>query len=175
MKFCSECGTALEDKYLEKEGMIPYCLHCGQFRFPTFNTAVSIIVLNETEDKTLLIKQYGKDDYILVAGYINKGESAEHAVCRELHEEVGMEVIKLSFNKSAYFAKTNTLMLNYSCKVNGETLRYDKDEVDYAQWLTLSEARKQIKQHSLAQEFLEYFCDYRFHTGVFAEERYIPK
>lgn len=175
MKFCSECGTALEDKYLEKEGLIPYCQHCRQFRFPTFNTAVSVIVLNEAEDKALLIKQYGKDDYILVAGYINKGESAEHAVCRELREEVGMEAIELSFNKSAYFAKTNTLMLNYSCKVNSETLQYDKDEVDFAQWLPLAEARKQIKQQSLAQEFLEYFLKCQCYDGSFSRKVHIPK
>ena len=41
MKCCYECGTPLVEKYLEKEGMVPYCPKCGQFRFPIFNTAVS--------------------------------------------------------------------------------------------------------------------------------------
>lgn len=157
MSYCSECGTALEEKYLEKEGMIPYCQHCKEFRFPGFNTAVSMIVLNESENKMLLIKQYGKQDYILVAGYVNKGESAEHAVIRELQEEVGVKVSHLTFNKSEYFKKSNTLMLNYICKSNSEVLDCDMEEVDAAAWFPISEAREKIKQGSLAQGFLEHF------------------
>ncbi|MNO15946.1 NADH pyrophosphatase [compost metagenome] len=157
MKYCMECGTELEGRYLEKEGMIPFCPHCQEFRFPVFNTAVSMIVLNMAEDKVLLIQQNGIPDYYLVAGYINKGESAEHALIRELREEVGIEVSKFFFNKSEYFGKTNTLMLNFICQSTNEILNFDTDEVDYAEWFTISEALQKIKQGSLAQKFLEYF------------------
>lgn len=157
MKFCTECGTALEEKHLQKEGMVPFCNHCNQFRFPNFNTAVSMVVLNASEDKILLIRQYGKPDYILIAGYVNKGESAEHALIRELQEETGIEISNFFFNKSEYFKKSNTLMLNFICKAISEKINWDSDEVDHAQWFTVSEARRNIKQGSLAQEFLEHF------------------
>ena len=68
MKYCYECGTKLMDKYLEGEGMIPYCEKCGQYRFPIFNMAVSMEVLNPSQDKVILIQQYGRTRNILVAG-----------------------------------------------------------------------------------------------------------
>lgn len=157
MQYCTECGTKLEKKYLQKEGLIPFCHHCKEFRFPNFNVAVSMIILNMSGDKILLIRQYGMPDYNLVAGYVNKSESTEHALVRELQEEVGIEVSKFFFNKSEYFEETNTLMLNFICESINEKLNCDPDEVDYAEWFPVSEALRIIKQDSLAQEFLEYF------------------
>lgn len=47
-----QCGTKLEKKWLESEGKeIPYCPTCKDYRFPVFNTAVSMIVMNEDKDK----------------------------------------------------------------------------------------------------------------------------
>ena len=57
MKYCYECGTLLELRELDDEGLIPYCKSCEQYRFPIFSTAVSMIVENPTKDKILLIQQ----------------------------------------------------------------------------------------------------------------------
>lgn len=162
MKHCLDCGTLLEEKFLEKEGMIPYCGHCKAFRFPTFNVAVSMIVLNETEDKILLLRQKTMVGYNLVAGFVNKGEAAEHAVTRELQEEVGIELLDYRFNKSEYYEASNTLMLNFICKANSESLVCDEDEVDYAQWFSIEDTRATIEQGSLAHKFLEYFIAHPF-------------
>lgn len=77
-KHCFECGTALIEKELEEEGIVPYCPKCQQYRFPMYNVAVSMIVVDEETGKILLIQQYGKPFYILVAGYVNRGEAEEH-------------------------------------------------------------------------------------------------
>ena len=119
MNYCMQCGTKLVMKYHESEEKdIPYCSTCSDYRFPVFNTAVSMVVTNQAEDRILLIKQYGRDRYILVAGYINKGEDAEHAVIREVEEEMNLHVVNVRFNHSHYFAKSNTLMLNYTAIVD---------------------------------------------------------
>lgn len=154
MKYCVECGTKLEPKALEGEGMIPYCSNCGQYRFPIFNTACSMVVFNKKKDKILLIQQYGREFYILVAGYVNKGECAEETVRREVKEEVGLNVIDITFNKSKYYAKSNTLMLNFACVVDDEDLSGMTSEVDRADWFPIEEAKKQIRDGSLAEEFL---------------------
>ena len=54
-KFCQECGAELVGKELENEGIIPFCPKCNQFRFPMYNVAVSMIVINEQTNKILLI------------------------------------------------------------------------------------------------------------------------
>ena len=52
-KHCFECGTALIEKELEEEGIVPYCPKCQQYRFPMYNVAVSMIVVDEETGKIL--------------------------------------------------------------------------------------------------------------------------
>ena len=138
MKFCVECGNKLENKFLEHEGFIPFCNKCNAYRFPIFSTAVSMVVLNEEKNKTLFIRQYNKPRNILVAGYINKGETAEEAVKRELFEEIGVEPIEMVFQKSKYWEKSNTLLFNYYVTIKGEIK--PNYEVDSYAWFDLDEA-----------------------------------
>ena len=116
-KFCRECGTKLVPKELENEGIVPYCPSCGQYRFPQYNVAVSMIVVNEEKDEILLIQQYGRPSYILVAGYVGRGESLEDAVVREVREETGMTVSHMKFNRTQFFEKSDTLMCNFTAFV----------------------------------------------------------
>lgn len=164
MKHCYECGTKLTEKFLEGEGTIPYCETCQKFRFPIFNTAVIMVIFNPTKDKILLIQQYGRSRNILVAGYVNRGESAEHAVAREVMEEVGLRVVECTFNKSEYFEKSNTLMLNFVCVVDSEDLSHMTDEVDRAKWFTVEEAKENIFHGSLAEKFLLKALEKGFYT-----------
>ena len=140
MKYCSECGTKLIEKECEIDGLVPYCPTCKQFRFPMFNSAISTIIFNPTKDKILLIKQYGKNFNVLVAGYITKGENAKETLIREIKEEVNLNVIDYTYNDNEYYQPSNTLMHNYAVVVD---------------WYSIEEARKQIKQGSLAHSFLE--------------------
>ena len=60
------------------------------------------------KDKILLIKQYGRDHNVLVAGYVNQKESLEETLIRELEEEIGLKVKAYRYNRSEYFPNTNT-------------------------------------------------------------------
>lgn len=155
MAFCSVCGTELVLKELKDEGMVPYCEKCKAFKFPTFNTAVIVIVFNPSKDKILLLQQYGNTFNILLAGYVNKGEKLEHTVIREVKEEVSLNVKALRYMKSEYFEKSNSLMCNFICVVDSDELHRKEDEVDRAQWYSLEDAPKAIKQGSLAAKFLD--------------------
>ena len=86
MNYCMQCGTKLHLKHHDTEGDVPFCDTCGAFRYPVFNTAVSMVVTNPAKTKVILIKQYGRPHYILVAGYVNRGEDAEHAAVREVRD-----------------------------------------------------------------------------------------
>ncbi|HIZ24900.1 MAG TPA: NUDIX domain-containing protein, partial [Candidatus Gallimonas intestinigallinarum] len=84
--YCRDCGAKLSLRFLENEGLIPYCERCGAFKFPYFPVAVSMTVVNRQENKILLARHTGEQDYKLFAGYIKKGETAEKAIPRELKE-----------------------------------------------------------------------------------------
>lgn len=156
MKYCVECGNKLEIKMLENEGMIPFCNKCNAYRFPIFNAGVSAVVLNKERNKALFIRQYGKDRNILVAGYINKGESAEEALLRELSEEIGVKPIYYEFQKTHYWEKSNTLLINYFVVLENEIINPNY-EVDSYEWYDLDTAYQVVAKGGLAEEFYKHY------------------
>lgn len=152
--YCIKCGHELIEKKCDFDGMIPYCPNCQEFCFPMFNSAISAIVLNPTRDKILLIQQYGSQENILIAGYINKGENAKEALSREIKEETDLDIVSFEYNDNEYYKKTNTLIHNYTVVVDSEVF-HTNHEIDYAKWYPLAEALEKIKPHSLAKSFLE--------------------
>lgn len=160
-KHCFECGTALVERELDGEGVVPYCPECQQFRFPMYNVAVSMIVINEQNVTILLIKQYGKPSFVLVAGYVNRGEQVEHAVGREIKEETGMTVSRIQFNRTSFFEPSNTLMCNFTAFVKDDSELSTNAEIDSFQWFSPEEARQNIRPNSLAERFLNAYLDER--------------
>lgn len=154
MNFCSVCGTRLYPKMCGDEGMVQYCDNCKEFRFPMYNSAVSNVIFNKSKNKLLLIQQYGMKANILVGGYINKGETPQQALQREIMEEVGLKAVSWDYNDSIYFEKSNTLIHNFVVTVDNEKFKIKEDEVDLAQWFTIEQAVEQIKPNSLARKFL---------------------
>ena len=159
MKYCMECGTALMDRELEHEGMVPFCPRCREFRFPVYNVAVSMIVVNEENRNTLLVKQYGKDFYRLVAGYVNRTETLEHAVVRELKEETGLTAERIRFNRTRFFDPSNTLMCNFTVFVRNDRELNPNYEIDSYAWFSFDEARKNVNPEILAGRFLNAYLD----------------
>ena len=157
MTYCSKCGSELIEKECFNcgisEGIVPYCSKCDEFRFPPFNTAVSMVVCNKDYSKILLIKQYGRDFNILVAGYVTKGENLENTLKRELKEETGLNVLSFKYNESQYFEKTNSLICNFIIQADNEDLKLTS-EVDSAKWYSINEVKDAIKKNSLAEYFL---------------------
>lgn len=158
-KHCWECGAALTEKPLEGEGIVPFCPVCGEYRFPMYNTAVSMIVTDEKTGRILLIQQYGRPSYILVAGYVNRGESAENAVRREILEETGLHAGRIRFNRTRFFEPSNTLMCNFTAFVSDADRLHTNCEVDRYSWFSPADARRNIRPNSLAAAFLNAYLD----------------
>ncbi|MCR5576734.1 MAG: NUDIX domain-containing protein [Oscillospiraceae bacterium] len=153
MNYCMRCGARLTYKEHPTDGAVPYCESCGDYRFPVFSTAVSILVMNPERTHVLLITQYGKPHFILPAGYVDKGENAEHAVRRELNEELGMIPLSVRYLCSHYYEPSETLMLNFAVTVE-ETEPQPNWEVDSWRWFPLDEARKTVRPGGLASRLL---------------------
>ena len=146
------------EKVLEGEGIVPYCPRCQQYRFPMYNVAVSMIVTDEETGKVLLIQQYGKPTYILVAGYVNQGEAEEDAVVREVLEETGLHVKNLRFYKSQPWTFTDTLLFGFFAELDGsDKITVQEDELAEAGWFHRSEIPEDQSRISLTGEMMEQF------------------
>lgn len=151
--YCRDCGEKLTLRFLEKEGLVPYCTKCEKFKFPFFPVAVSMTVVTRAEDKILLAKHVGDEEYKLLAGYIKKGESAEKAIPRELKEETNLTAIKWRFHASRFHDAKNVLMLNFIVTAEEGEIKCN-EELEETRWCTPDEARSLIKPQSTAEYFL---------------------
>ncbi len=158
--YCPACGTKLHLKEQSHEAPALYCDSCEEYRFPVFSAAVAVTVLNPDRTSIILIRQYNDPDPVLVAGYIDKGETAEDAVIREVREELGMTVQEISFLRSRYYAPSETLMLHYIVSV-AECAAAPNWEVDSWEWVPVERALTQVRSGSLAETFLLDFEEYR--------------
>ncbi len=153
--FCTECGEKLTLMFCKGEGLVPYCKNCAEYRFPQFATAVSMVVVNRAKDKILLARNKGENDFVLFAGYIKKGESAEKAIVREFKEETKLNTVKYRFMSSRYHEPKNVLMLNFLMVAEEGESAIDEEELDEIKWFTPDDALKAIKPDSTAEAFLK--------------------
>lgn len=160
MRFCPECGTKLHLKEQPHDVPALYCDCCKAYRFPVFSIAVAVIILDPEQENMVLVRQYGELDPVLVAGYVDKGETAEDAVVREVKEELGMTVHSLSFLRSHYYAPSETLMLNYAV-TTAEKSAEPNWEIDSWEWVPAEKARTRVTPGGLAETFLLDFEEYR--------------
>ncbi len=150
---CPVCGTRLVQKEHPTDGPALWCDACGDWRFPLFSAAVTAAVWNLEHTALLLIWQYGEKDPVFPAGYVDKGETAEQAVKRELREELGIAVENLRPVCSRYYAPSETLMLHFSVET-AATRATPNGEVEAWRWLTPAEADRLITG-GLARELLD--------------------
>ena len=154
LNFCPVCGARLSPRPHPTEPPTLWCERCRDWRFPLFSCAVSGVLLDKRGEKLLMIRQYGEPEPVLVAGYVDKGETAEAALLREVREELGMTACRPRFLGSHYYAPSQTLMLNFLAELEEMDARPNA-EVDAWAWLPVSQARAQVKPGGLAQILLD--------------------
>ncbi len=114
-----------------------------------------MVVTNRQKDKILLAKHIGHEGYILFAGYIKKGETAEKAVTREFKEETKLNTVKFKYMGSRYHEPKNVLMLGYLIMAEDGEPVIDEKEIENVKWFTFDEALEAIKKDSTAEAFLK--------------------
>ncbi len=160
LNYCPECGKILRIKEQQHADPALYCDSCQEFRFPIFSTAVAAVLLNEEHTHMILIRQYGEAKRVLVSGYVDKGETAENAVVREVREELGMTAGSIHYLGSHYYLPSETLMLNYAATVS-ETVAVPNWEVDSWEWIPIDEALPGVEPGDLAEDLLQDYEIYR--------------
>ena len=153
--YCPHCGTKAVLKEIGDEGEIPYCPSCETPLWDMFSTCTICAVVNEFDEIALLRQNYvSTTNYVCVAGYMKLGEAAEETACREIEEEIGLKVERLTFVRSYPYEKKGLLMLGFRADVKkGEfTL---SGEVDAVEWVKLSEALSKLREGSIAWQLVK--------------------
>ena len=130
-RFCARCSAALDE---DSQLTARRCPHCQSLYFPRIDPC--IIVLVKKEGKILLARhvQRNQDIYACIAGFIEAGESAEHAVEREVYEETGIRVKNIRYQTSQSWPFPGQLMLGFTAEYAGGGFRLQADEIADAGW-----------------------------------------
>nr|XP_046233424.1 nucleoside diphosphate-linked moiety X motif 13 isoform X2 [Scatophagus argus] len=103
-----------------------------------------VIVLVSAGKRCLLGRQssFPRGMFSALAGFCDMGESLEETVCREVAEEVGLEVHSVSYSSSQHWPfPHSSFMLGCHASVNPAytQLNVDHSELEDARWFSLEE------------------------------------
>jgi len=153
-RFSGCCGTKTEPDTVERALVCP---SCGSKTYPRINPAVIVGVKNG--DRILLTKyKSGFAHNALVAGFVEFGETLEQTVRREVMEEAGIHVKNIRYYKSQPWGIALDLLAGFYCEVDGDdTIRMDRSELKYAEWVRREDIILQPSDHSLTNEMMKRF------------------
>jgi NAD+ diphosphatase len=137
---CSRCGAPTTSA---KGGSIRRCTVDGSEHFPRTDPAV-IMLVTDGRDRCVLGRQaiWPAGRYSTLAGFVEPGESAEHAVAREVEEETGIAVRDVAYRGSQPWPFPASLMLGYRAICDADAQPVARDgELEDARWFTKDELR----------------------------------
>lgn len=137
--FCAVCGSPTK---LGEAGYMRACQNdgCKAQHFP--RTDPVVIMLVTRADQCLLGRNKrfpNRKRYSTLAGFVEPGESMEEAVRREVFEETGVVVGRVSYHSSQPWPFPSSLMIGCIAEAESEDIIIDPSELQDALWLTRNE------------------------------------
>lgn len=162
-QFCSRCGESVTAASQGERAMV--CTNCRFRQYPRVQPCVITAITRSNpltgETQILLAHhhRYGRQksplQYGLIAGFVEVGESLEHAVMREVGEEVGIKVTDINYVSSQPWPFPSNLMLGFrACHASGEIV-LQEDELSHADFFDLSDLPKIPFKGSIAYNLIE--------------------
>jgi NAD+ diphosphatase len=160
-KFCASCGHQnelgdsgfkLECKNLDCKSnnkalnkIVPSNIH-----YPRVDPVVIMLIVNPAKTHLLLgrKRQFPKNMFSCLAGFIEAGESIEEAVRRESYEESGIYTDHVVYHSSQPWPFPSTLMIGCLAYATSTEINIDNQEIEEARWFSLDEVDLIVKgQH----------------------------
>ena len=134
-RFCGACGGPTTSA---RGGHVRRCTaeSCGREHFPRTDPAVITLVVDG--ERCLLARRWdwAQGRRSTVAGFVEPGETLEHAVAREVLEEVGIPVGEVRYRGSQPWPFPQSLMLGFRAVARSTEIQVDGDEIVEADWYT---------------------------------------
>jgi len=121
-----------------------FCSECGFEYFFNPAAAVAGLIVNDTGELLVTVRSVdpGKGLWDLPGGFIDPGETAEHALTREIAEELSLDVVSMDYFASApneypYKGVTYpTLDLAFICHVADFSAMKAMDDIEQAMFVS---------------------------------------
>lgn len=137
---CPRCGAPT---VASTAGHLRRCTVDGNLHYPRTDPAVIMAVVDD-EDRLLLGHQaaWPAGRFSTLAGFVEPGESLEMAVVREVAEESGIVVDRVSYAGSQPWPFPASLMLGFFAHASNVAIDVDGLEISDARWFTRAELHR---------------------------------
>lgn len=135
---CPRCGAPTT---VAGGGWLRTCSVDGSEHYPRVDPAV-IMLVHDGAGRCLLGRQasWPEGRFSTLAGFVEPGESLEHAVAREVAEEAGIGVEDIRYRASQPWPFPSSLMLGFTARaVSADEPRLLDGELAEARWFTRAE------------------------------------
>lgn len=165
--FCGKCGSPTQ---MKDGGWRRKCQGCGLEWFPRTDPVVIMLVTDGERCILAHEHRYAAKMYSTLAGFLEPGEDIEHAVRREVHEEIGLEVGRVDYVRSQPWPFPHSLMLGCIAYATTTDLKVDTVELVDARWFGREEAKAMLDgthpegltapgKHAIAHALLRAFVE----------------
>ena len=140
-RFCSQCGAP---STVSSAGWKRECAACKAQHFP--RTDPVVIMLTIRGDRCLLGRQarFAPGMYSALAGFLEPGETMEEAVRREVMEEAGVRIGRVTYMASQPWPFPATLMIGCLAEALTEEVIVDYAELEDARWFSRAEVQEML-------------------------------
>lgn len=145
---CAACGHRTE---AINGGFARTCPNCGREHFPRTDPAVIVAVVDDA-DRLLLARAsaWGDTNRVSVlAGFVEAGESFEHAVHREIGEEADVQLTDLRYFGSQPWPFPRSVMVGFFARAVGTDISIDGEEIVFADWYTRERVEAELAAGTL--------------------------
>jgi NAD+ diphosphatase len=141
--FCGKCGSPTE---MRIGGYKRVCTKCQHLMFPRTDPVVIMLTVDAEHDRCLLGRSHHFQEgmYSCLAGFVEPGETIEHAVRRETAEESGIEVGRVRYHASQPWPMPHTLMIGCFSEAVSTDITIDSQEMSDVRWFTRNEVRAML-------------------------------
>ena len=162
-QFCSRCGSTVTLAAHGERAMV--CTSCKLRQYPRVQPCVITAITRpnpSTGEMQILLAhhhRYGRQtpplQYGLIAGFVEVGESLEHAVIREVGEEVGIQVTDIDYVSSQPWPFPSNLMLGFRASYASGEIVLQEDELSHAEFFDITNLPKIPFKGSIAYQLIE--------------------
>jgi NAD+ diphosphatase len=121
VKFCPECGQSLVQA--EVSGRLRLKCSSATCDYVYWDNPTPVVAaVVELEGDVILVRppQWPEKWLGLVAGFLERGETPEQGILREIHEELGQPGEIISFIGHYTFEQRNQVIMAYHVRIQGE-------------------------------------------------------
>ena len=141
--FCSTCGSPAHSRH---GGHLRLCSNdlCERMIFPRTDPAVIMLIEHHPTSgpaKCLLARnsRFAARMMSTLAGFVDPSESLEDTVIREVYEEAGIRVDRVSYQASQPWPFPSSIMLGFRASAINTDIQIDGVEIEEADWFSADE------------------------------------